>query len=338
MEKTTGNISTPSTIIGTFQTDNASNVPEEDSFAQINDSLDNINTTTPEPTNSSKPKNKKPKVTIFQQSLLEVMKNLPMIKNKEILARNVSKTLSSQSESGNSDQSANDESDDSYTKTKVAGRRRKPKKQFSPEQSQKRRKVIESSSIPPIPVPPKIPINSSVFIESSSNNDDVISNKLSYHNIVQCEGKGKMYKENDNGHNNNSFNDNDLLSEITINSFLSSVSANDFVLEDDNNMSVEIQTQEMTIIQPNSNYVSAPVTPEIENENEVNDSRHSTNDIAELKKMIEEQTNEFEKRDENVILQLLMLVRSNSKICEAVQNIDKKVGYMMKADTRTRSL
>lgn len=69
--------------------------------------------------------------------------------------------MSSQSESGNSDQSANDESDDSYTKTKVAGRRRKPKKQFSPEQSQKRRKVIESSSIPPIPVPPKIPINSS---------------------------------------------------------------------------------------------------------------------------------------------------------------------------------
>ncbi|KAF0738581.1 Uncharacterized protein FWK35_00024181, partial [Aphis craccivora] len=62
------------------------------------------------------------------------------------------------------------------------------------------------------------------------------------------------------------------------------------------------------------------------------------NDIAELKKIIEEQTNEFKKRDENVMLQLLMLVRSNSKICEAVQNIDKKVGYMMKADTRTRAL
>lgn len=70
----------------------------------------------------------------------------------------------------------------------------------------------------------------------------------------------------------------------------------------------------------------------------MNDFRNFTNDIAELKKIIEEQTNEFKKRDKNVMLQLLMLVRSNSKICEAVQNIDKKVGYMMKADTRTRAL
>ncbi|KAL4088891.1 hypothetical protein QTP88_023975 [Uroleucon formosanum] len=75
---TTGNISTPSNIIGTVQTDNASNVLEEDSFVQISDSLDNINTTTPaehistpEPTSSSEPKNKKPKITTFQQSLLE---------------------------------------------------------------------------------------------------------------------------------------------------------------------------------------------------------------------------------------------------------------------------
>lgn len=70
----------------------------------------------------------------------------------------------------------------------------------------------------------------------------------------------------------------------------------------------------------------------------MNDSRISTNEITELKKMIHEQTIEFKKRDQNVMLQLLMLVRSNGKICEAVHNIDKKVGYMMKADTRTRAL
>lgn len=42
----------------------------------------------------------------------------------------------------------------------MAGRQRKPKKQFTPEPG-KKRKVIESLSIPPTPVPPKIPINSS---------------------------------------------------------------------------------------------------------------------------------------------------------------------------------
>lgn len=72
---------------------------------------------------------------------------------------------------------------------------------------------------------------------------------------------------------------------------MTSVSANDFVIEDDNNMSVEIQKQgihcyncfklntysklkffvEMAIIKPNCNYVSAPITPEIENEGKIID-------------------------------------------------------------------
>lgn len=54
--------------------------------------------------------------------------------------------------------------------------------------------------------------------------------------------------------------------------------------------------------------------------------------------MFDASNTEHKKKDQNLILQLLMLNRSNSKICETIQNIDKKVNSMMKSDSRTRAL
>lgn len=75
------------------------------------------------------------------------------------MARNVSKTLSSQSESENSHESANESYDDTYTKS--SRQRRKPKKIFSPEYGQKRLKINETQYVQSaVPLAPEMSLYS----------------------------------------------------------------------------------------------------------------------------------------------------------------------------------